>query len=141
MTQRKNPPAAPPPAGLAAPFNAGRVGAYLLLAVLGALVGAAGVLVHAAWIPGGLLLALLATTCVFYGGMYAMGTKAGVGASAAGWIVSIVLMTVSRPEGDLLIGGSLVSYAYMLGGMGLAVICATVLPLPQRGADGARLGK
>ncbi|MET9519532.1 DUF6113 family protein [Streptomyces sp. NPDC002994] len=118
-----------------------RIGAYALLVLLGAITGAAGVLVHAAWFPGGLLLALLATTGLFYGGMYATGTRSGVGASAAGWLVAIVLLTVSRPEGDLLIGGSSVSYAYMLGGMAIAVICATMLQLPQPGTVGARLGK
>ncbi|MGX1881065.1 DUF6113 family protein [Streptomyces sp. NPDC055287] len=118
-----------------------RIGAYALLALLGAVTGAAGVLVHAAWFPGGLLLGLLAAAGVFYGGMYVTGTRSGVGASAAGWLVAIVLLTVSRPEGDLLIGGSSVSYAYMLGGMAVAVICATILQLPQRGTAGARLGK
>ncbi|MGW7054960.1 DUF6113 family protein [Streptomyces sp. NPDC054887] len=118
-----------------------RIGAYLLLLVLGALTGAAGVLVHAAWFPGGLLLALLAAAGLFYGGMLATGTRSGVGAAAAGWLVAIVLLTVSRPEGDLLIGGSSVSYAYMLGGMAVAVICATMLRLPQQGAVSARLGK
>ncbi|HET6857544.1 MAG TPA: DUF6113 family protein [Streptomyces sp.] len=118
-----------------------RLAAYLLLVVLGAVVGAAGVLVHAAWSPGGLLLALLASTALFYGAMHAMGTKAGVGSAATGWIVSIVLLTLSRPEGDLLIGGSTVSYFYMLGGMALAVMCATVLELPQPGGRTARLGK
>lgn len=118
-----------------------RIAIYLLLVLLGAVTGAAGVLVHAAWFPGGLLLALLATTGVFYGAMTATGTRSGVGASAAGWLVAIVLLTVSRPEGDLLIGGSAVSYAYMLGGMAIAVICATMLQLPQRVPPGARLGK
>ncbi|MBT2489248.1 hypothetical protein J7E96_12080 [Streptomyces sp. ISL-96] len=118
-----------------------RIGAYVLLVLLGAITGAAGVLVHAAWFPGGLLLALLATAGLFYGGMYVTGTRSGVGASAAGWLVAIVLLTVSRPEGDLLIGGSSVSYAYMLGGMAIAVICATMMQLPQPGAVGARLGK
>ncbi|MGW0548615.1 DUF6113 family protein [Streptomyces altiplanensis] len=119
----------------------GRTAAYLLLVVLGALTGAAGVLVHAAWFPGGLLLALLAAAGVFYGSLYATGTKAGVGASAAGWLVAVVLLTVSRPEGDLLVGGSAVSYAYLLGGMAVAVICATMTELPRPPAGRARLGK
>ncbi|OEJ25176.1 hypothetical protein AR457_12610 [Streptomyces agglomeratus] len=118
-----------------------RIGGYVLLVLLGAVTGAAGVLVHAAWFPGGLLLSLLAAAGVFYGGMYLTGTKSGVGASAAGWLVAIVLLTVSRPEGDLLIGGSSVSYAYMLGGMAIAVICATMTQLPQQVAPRARLGK
>ncbi|MDJ0465408.1 DUF6113 family protein [Streptomyces sp. H27-C3] len=118
-----------------------RLAAYALIAVLGAVVGAAGVLVHAGWFPGGLLLALLASTALFCGAMQAMGTKAGAGTAAAGWIVSIVLLSLSRPEGDLLIGGSSVSYFYMLGGMALAVMCATMLDLPQPGRRATRLGK
>ncbi|WP_093799231.1 DUF6113 family protein [Streptomyces sp. Wb2n-11] len=119
----------------------GRTAAHLLLVVLGALTGAAGVLVHAAWFPGGLLLALLAAAGVFYGSLYATGAKAGVGASAAGWLVAVVLLTVSRPEGDLLVGGSAVSYAYLLGGMAVAVICATMTEPPRPAAGRARLGK
>ncbi|GAA1514356.1 hypothetical protein GCM10009730_19520 [Streptomyces albidochromogenes] len=118
-----------------------RAGAYVLLLVLGALTGAAGVLVHAAWFPGGLLLALLAAAGLFCGALYATGTRSGVGAAAAGWLLAIVLLTVSRPEGDLLIGGSPASYAFMLGGMAVAVICATMLRLPSEGAVSARLGK
>ncbi|MGW0562001.1 DUF6113 family protein [Streptomyces sp. NPDC003016] len=117
-----------------------RIAVHLLLVVLGALTGAAGVLVHAAWFPGGLLLALLAAAGVFYGSLYATGAKAGVGASAAGWLVAVVLLAVSRPEGDLLVGGSAVSYAY-LGGVAVAVICATMVELPRPDATRARLGR
>ncbi|GAA2953222.1 DUF6113 family protein [Streptomyces enissocaesilis] len=118
-----------------------RVAVHLLLVVLGALTGAAGVLVHAAWFPGGLLLALLAAAGVFYGSLYATGVRTGVGASAAGWLVAVVLLTLSRPEGDLLVGGSAVSYAYLLGGMAVAVICATMVELPRPDATRARLGR
>lgn len=61
----------------------GRIATYLALFVLGVLVGTAGSLVQGGWVPGGLLLALLATAGLFFGGLYLTGTQLGVGAPAA----------------------------------------------------------
>ncbi|MFH8348483.1 DUF6113 family protein [Streptomyces sp. NPDC018045] len=127
--------------GLAAPLSPGRVAAYVLLFVLGAVVAAAGGLVQAAWFPGGLLLALAAAGGLFYGGALALGRTGGVLAPGAGWLVSVILLSDARPEGDFLFGAGLGTYVFLVGGIVLAVICATGSQMRANGAQAARLGK
>ncbi|MEU8590985.1 DUF6113 family protein [Streptomyces sp. NPDC048664] len=103
-----------------------RAAAYLGLFLLGAVVGVAGGLLQAAWFPGGLLLALVGAAGAFAGGAQATGTRAGAVAPVVGWVVAVVMLTVSRPEGDFLFGAGAGSYLFLLGGMAVAVICATV---------------
>ncbi|MEU5080474.1 MULTISPECIES: DUF6113 family protein [Streptomyces] len=123
------------------PPSPGRAAALAGLLVLGALVGAAGALVQAAWFPGGLLLALAGAAGAFLGGSYATRSRGGAVAPAAGWLVAVVLLTTTRPEGDFLFGAGGGSYLFLLGGMVLAVICATVGAGRQPGGGSARLGK
>ncbi|MFD8687112.1 DUF6113 family protein [Streptomyces sp. NPDC059651] len=130
-----------PATGLAAPLNPRRIAALVGLAVLGALVGIAGTLVQPAWFPGGLLLALLASAGLFYGGRCLMGTQTGAIAPAAGWLISVILLLGGRPEGDYVFGDELGLALFMLGGMAIAVICATLSRMPQLGADSGRPGK
>ncbi|WP_411076185.1 DUF6113 family protein [Streptomyces sp. cmx-4-7] len=108
-----------------------RYALYVLLLVLGALVGAAGALVQAAWLPAGLLLALLATAGLFYGGLRATGTQIGVAAAGGGWLLSVVLLSFGRPEGDGVFGGGVGELLFLFGGMGVAVMCATLSRLPR----------
>ncbi|MFE3164678.1 DUF6113 family protein [Streptomyces sp. NPDC059224] len=121
--------------------SAGRIAALLGLIVLGVAVGAAGTLVQAAWFPGGLLLALAGAAGLFVGGSRALDSRSGAVAPAFGWVVAVILLTVSRPEGDFLFGAGGGSYLFLLGGMALAVICATIGLGRQPDAYGARLGK
>ncbi|WP_393078591.1 DUF6113 family protein [Streptomyces sp. LN704] len=119
----------------------GRAAAYTGLFVLGAVVGAAGTLVQSGWFPGGLLLAVAGAAGLFLGGSRATGSRAGAVAPAAGWMVAVVLLTASRPEGDFLFGAGLGSYLFLLGGMAVAVICATLGLGRQPDGSGVRLGK
>lgn len=119
----------------------GRSAAYLGLFVLGAVVGAAGGLVQAAWFPGGLLLALGGAAGLFLGGARAVGSRAGAVAPAAGWMVSVILLTASRPEGDFLFAAGVGSYLFLLGGMAVAVMCATLGQGRQPDGSAVRLGK
>jgi hypothetical protein len=123
------------------PPSAGRIAAYLGLLVLGAIVGVAGALLQGAWFPGGLLLALAGAAGLFLGGAQATGARGGAIAPAAGWMVAVVLLTASRPEGDFLFGAGLGSYLFLLGGMAVAVICATLAQGRQPGGPRVRLGK
>ncbi|GAQ61232.1 DUF6113 family protein [Streptomyces scabiei] len=118
-----------------------RAAAHLGLFVLGAVVGVAGGLLQAAWFPGGLLLALLAAAGLFLGGSRATGSRAGAVAPAAGWMISVVLLTSTRPEGDFLFGVGVGSYLFLLGGMAVAVMCATLGWGRQPTGPDARLGK
>ncbi|MET7390960.1 DUF6113 family protein [Streptomyces sp. NPDC005529] len=121
--------------------SGGRVAAYLGLFLLGAVVGAAGALVQPGWFPLGLLLALAGAAGLFLGGSRATGTRAGAVAPAAGWVLAVVLLTASRPEGDFLFGAGIGSYLFLLGGMAVAVMCATLGQGRQPAGSGARLGK
>lgn len=127
--------------GLVAPPSFGRLTAYVLLAVLGFVVGVAGSLVQGGWFPGGLLLALLGIGGVCYGGLTATGTRIGGAAAGAGWLVAVLMLSSTRPEGDFLFGAGIGSYVFLLGGMIVAVMCATLPRLPQPGGPAARLGK
>ena len=121
--------------------SAGRIAAYLGLFVLGVAAGVAGALVQAAWFPGGLLLALAGTAGLLLGGARAARSRAGAVAPAAGWMVAVILLTASRPEGDFLFAAGGGSYLFLLGGMAVAVICATLGQGRQPDGDGVRLGK
>ncbi|RLU99497.1 hypothetical protein CTZ27_15875 [Streptomyces griseocarneus] len=126
---------------MASPPNLGRMGAYLGLFLLGALAGLAGALVQGGWFPGGLALALLAIAGLCWGGVTLTRTRGGGVAPGVGWLVAVLLLTTSRPEGDFLFSAGLGSYAFMLGGMVVAVMCATLPKLPQPGGPSVRLGK
>ncbi|WP_329621330.1 DUF6113 family protein [Streptomyces sp. NBC_01255] len=122
----------PAPAPAPLPTSRGaRYAWYGALVVLGALVGTAGALVQAAWFPGGLLLALLASAAVFYGGLRATGTQVGVVAAGAGWLVAVILLSFGRPEGDGAFGGGPGELLFLFGGMAVAVMCATLSRLPR----------
>lgn len=121
--------------------TARRATAYLGLFLLGAVTGVAGALVQSSWFPGGLLLALLGAAGAFLGGAHATGARAGAVAPATGWMTSVILLTASRPEGDFLFGAGVVSYLFLLGGMAVAVMCATVGHGRQPDGRGDRLAK
>jgi hypothetical protein len=119
----------------------GRIAAYLGLAVLGALVGIAGSLVQGAWFPGGLVLALLAAVGLFYGSLRATETQLGVVAPDGGWLAAVVVLSIGRPEGDGAFSAGIGPLVYMLGGMAVAVMCATMSRPAQPGGGPGRLGK
>ena len=127
------PPAAGYPLGARA-----RGGAYLVLTVLGIAVGTAGVFVQALWFPGGLVLALAGLFALCLGGRMLTGTRPGAGLPAAGWFAVQLIALSPRPEGDFLLVSSGGSYAFLLGGMILGVIAATLRTLPRMFQPGPR---
>ncbi|MFE3883598.1 DUF6113 family protein [Streptomyces lydicus] len=128
-------------AALAAPLTPGRVGIYVLLLVTGVLVAFAGTLVQAAWFPGGLVLALAGVGGLFYGGVRATGTSAGVLVPGGAWLVTVFLLLSNvRPEGDFLFGAGVGSYIFLLGGILVAVICATAAQMRTTAARYGRVG-
>lgn len=119
-------------------MTAGRLLAYLGLAVLGTAVGVAGSLVQAAWFPGGLVLALAAVGALCYGAGVATASR-GAGLSAAGgWLLAVIALSTSRPEGDFFFAAQLGPQVFLFGGMLVAVICTT---LPGRGTMGPPEGR
>ncbi|WP_155060779.1 DUF6113 family protein [Streptomyces blattellae] len=121
--------------------SAGRAAAYLGLFVLGAIVGVAGSLVQSGWMPGGLLLALAGEAGACLGGALATRSRGGAVAPAGGWMLAVILLTASRPEGDYVFSAEGGSYLFLLGGMAVAVICATLGPGRQPDGDPVRPGK
>ncbi|KPC91328.1 membrane protein, partial [Streptomyces sp. NRRL F-6602] len=58
----------------------------------------------------------------------------GAVAAVAGWMAAVILLTTTRPEGDFVFAAGGGSYLFLLGGMALAVICATLWrPGPDEG--------
>jgi hypothetical protein len=114
-----------------------RVVAYVLLGVLGALVAGAGALIQAGWFPGGLLLGLAGCVAVFYGGVKLTGTRLGAVAPAGVWVICVMLLSTTRPEGDFLFAAGIGPYVYLLGGAMAGVICATLPQLPPSGPNTA----
>ncbi|WP_345582209.1 DUF6113 family protein [Streptomyces prasinosporus] len=123
------------------PPSAARFAAFLGLLLLGAVVGAAGALVQPAWFPGGLLLALAGEAGLCLGAARALRGRGGAVAAAGGWVLAVVLLTASRPEGDFLFAAGSGSYLFLLGGIAVAVICATLAPGRQPDDGPVRLGK
>ncbi|MER5863949.1 DUF6113 family protein [Kitasatospora sp. NPDC002040] len=115
------------------PSRGGRVVAYVLLFLLGALVSLCGGFVQTLWAPAGLLLALAASVAVFYGGLRVTGTKLGAGVPLAGWFLVLMVLMAPRPEGDFVFAAGFTSYAYLFLGAVGGVICAT---LPTRSGFG-----
>jgi hypothetical protein len=109
-----------------------RVACYVGLGILGAVVALAGGLIQGGWLPGGVLLALAGCVALFFGGTRLTGTRLGTVVPAAVWLLSVILLSTSRPEGDFLFAAGVGPYVYLLGGAFAAVICATLpQPLPR----------
>ncbi|MFE9908226.1 DUF6113 family protein [Streptomyces clavifer] len=134
------PPRDPASTGLAAPPNPRRIALYIGLAVLGAVVGIAGTLVQGALFPGGLLLALAASAGLFLGGRVLTGTQLGALAPAVGWFIALVGLLGGRPEGDYVFGDEIGLTLFMLGGMAVAVMCATLSRLSYPATGTGRSG-
>lgn len=110
---------------------------YPVLAVLGVLVAVAGSLVQAAWFPGGLLLALAGSVALFYGGARLTGTRLGAVVPAAVWLITVMLLSSARPEGDFLFANGISPYVYLLGGAMAGVMSATLVQ-PRSDGSGSR---
>ncbi|WP_171170860.1 DUF6113 family protein [Streptomyces sp. I05A-00742] len=121
-------------------LTAGKVATHLGLVVLGFLVGIAGSLVQAAWFPGGLLLALVALAALCHGGRVLTGGRTGAASGGVGWLLAVLVLALNRPEGDFLFEAGIGSNVFMLGGMVVVVICATLVRNPQPNGPADRLG-
>nr|WP_202447566.1 DUF6113 family protein [Streptomyces sp. SID5468] len=112
---------------------------YVGLGLLGVLVAVAGSLVQGGWFPGGLVLALAGSAGLFHGGGRLTGNRLGSAVPTVLWFLTVMYLSVTRPEGDFMFTAGAGPYVYLLGGMAIGVICAT-LPhrTPPPGGPGRR---
>lgn len=118
-----------------------RITTYLLLAVLGAVTAVASAVVQSGWFPFGLLLALAGVSALFYGGAKLTGKRAGAAVPTATWLLTVIWLSMSRPEGDSIFPADIGPYLYLLIGALSGVICCTLPQFPGSGDSHARLGK
>lgn len=108
------------------------------LFVCGLAAGVLGSFVHASTVGGvpvGLLTGLGLSLAVFVLSGAALRGRRGVAVATAGWLVASVMLSLRRPEGDLVVPGTLLGYAWLLGGLVVAALAAA-WPFASRGRDG-----
>ncbi|WP_433477289.1 DUF6113 family protein [Spirillospora sp. CA-142024] len=128
-------------AGGEAPLDAFVSGAaYAVLGLLGGLFGLVGSFAQD-WYTGpvpipAIVLAGLVFVMARLSGM-GMGGRLGATVPALVWGIVVFVMTMRRPEGDLIVPGSLSGYVFFVGGLFAAVI--GVMMVPPAGPPGAWL--
>jgi uncharacterized protein DUF6113 len=103
--------------------SAGRLFAHALAFVGGLAAGLLGSFVHgytAYGVPVGLLTGLGLSLSVFVVAGVATRSRSGAALAAAGWLLVVLALSVKRPEGDLVVPGTGLGYAWLLGGTVLA---------------------
>lgn len=98
---------------------------YGMLVMLGFMLGVIGSF-EFSWTFGGIPVAALALTAinfaVFRLAGWAMHGKLGAVVAAVPWMIVTVVLSGRRPEGDLVVTGTLAGYVYIFGGSIAAVI-------------------
>jgi hypothetical protein len=115
-----DPPAEPPTAPA---FVTGAVyGALIVLGLLLGLIGSFEFSWTASGVPVAAIAEALVYLAVFRAAGWATGSRLGIAATAVPWLVVTVLMSTRRPEGDLVVTGTLAGYVYIFGGAIAAVV-------------------
>ena len=110
------------------------------LFVGGLAAGVLGSFVHASTVGGvpvGLLTGLGLSLAVFVLSGAVLRGRRGVAVATAGWLVAAVMLSLRRPEGDLVVPGTLLGYAWLLGGLVVAALAAAwpYAPSGRAGVD------
>lgn len=126
MTDTTSPEAQP---GRDPAFLTGAV--YGVLAVLGVALGVFGSF-EFSWTFVGIPVAALgwsaANLAVFRAAGWAMEGKLGAGLPAAFWLVVVVVLSSRRPEGDLVVTGTVAGYVFIFGGAVAALAAISWTP-------------
>jgi Family of unknown function (DUF6113) len=115
-----------------------RVLGYLLALVAGAAAGLLGSFTFAytnASIPVGLLVALSLSLAVFVTAGLVLRSRGAAAVGIVGWLVTVGLLSLERPEGDLVVPASTLGYAWLLVGTVVAGLSLAV-PYAALSADG-----
>ncbi|QKG21809.1 DUF6113 family protein [Actinomadura verrucosospora] len=107
--------------------------AYAALALLGGVFGLVGSYAQQ-WTAGkvpvtSIVLVLLVYAMARLAG-WGMGGKIGAAVPAVVWGVVVIVMSMQRAEGDLVVPGTLAGYVYIVGGMVAAGIAVARVPSP-----------
>ena len=102
-----------------------------LLAVAGGLgAGLLGSFIHgsaAHGVPIGLITALGLSLSVFSAAGLATRSRGPAALAVAGWLLMVLLLSLRRPEGDLVVPGTLLGYLWLLAG---AVVAGAAVSWP-----------
>jgi hypothetical protein len=117
------------------------VGSAAGLVALGFLIGAGGSFLQARTVglgvrwPVGAVFSVLVLGAVGFSASLITRSRLGLGVVTAGWLVSVLLFTAGRPEGDVIIAADLPGYAYLFGGVlilgALSALPYSALPTPS----------
>jgi hypothetical protein len=110
-------------------------GAYGVLGVLGFALGVVGSFLYsetAGPVPVAAVVFVLINLVGLWLAGRAMGTPLGALVPAGTWLLVVLFLSAKRPEGDLVIAGTLSGYVFMVGGM-LAALVAVVAAMSRSG--------
>lgn len=114
---------------------------YAALSVLGAVLGVLGAFLSPSAprvlgvpVPVGAVVALVGNLIAGTRAVRATGGRGGAIAVALGWVVPSVALGITRPEGDLVVTGSVGGVAFLLcGALGAAIAIARPVHRADRG--------
>lgn len=102
-----------------------RVVLHVVAPVAGLAVGVLGSFVHPltwAGLPYGLLLGIVLTAALLLAAGLSTGGRTAPMLAAAGWLAAVVTLSSPRAEGDLVVPGTALGYAWLLLGTFVVVL-------------------
>jgi hypothetical protein len=121
------------------------IGGAVGLVALGFVIGAGGSFLQARTLglgvrwPFGALFAVLVLAAVGFSAGLLARSRLGLGMVAAGWVISVLVFTAGRPEGDVIIAADVPGYLYLFGGVAALGVVSVVpfgaLPEPPPSAS------
>jgi hypothetical protein len=112
-----------------------RVLGYAVALVAGVAAGVLGSFTFAytadGW-PVGLVVGLCLCASVFGTAGLALRSRGAAGVAVAGWLVTVGLLSMERPEGDLIVPATLLGYTWLLVGITVAGL-SVALPYGSSG--------
>lgn len=107
---------------------------YSALGLLGGLLGLVGSFAQG-WTAGPVPVAAIVLVALVFGMVrlagFGMGGRLGATVPAVVWAIVAFVLSIRRPEGDLVVPGTLAGYVYIIGGM-LAAVAGVMLVPPAR---------
>jgi hypothetical protein len=126
-------------------LTAARALGYLVALVAGAAAGLLGSFTFAytrAQLPVGLLVGLCLCLAVFVAAGLLLRSRGAAAVAVAGWLLMVGLLSMQRPEGDLVVPATALGYSWLLvgtvvAGLSLVVPYAAISTAPRRARTAA----